>query len=50
MYCAKTSVRKTINDRLIKTLVSALLSGIVWVDVPSPTLVSGVANSPFHSS
>ena len=34
------SVRKIANDRLLKTLVSALPSGIDWVDVPSPTIVS----------
>ena len=46
MYCCKiNSVRKTGNNRLFKTLVSTLPSGIVWVDVPNPSdMVSGVAN------
>ena len=40
------SVRKYANDRLLnlKIFVSALPSGIVWVDVPSSSVVSGVAN------
>ena len=28
------------NDGLLKTLVSALHSGIIWVDVTSPSVVS----------
>ena len=41
MYCAKTnSVQKIVNDTLLKTLVSELPSGIIWVDVPSLSVVS----------
>ena len=46
VLCKSNSVRKIANDRLLnlKILVNALPSGIVWVDVPSPSVVSGVAN------
>ena len=43
VLCKNNSVRK-IDDRLFKTLVSALPYGIDWVDVPSPSVVSGVTN------
>ena len=36
---------KIVNDRLFRTLVSALPFGIVSVDVPSPFVVPGVANT-----
>ena len=39
------SVQKIVNDRLLKTLVSAFPYGIVWVDVPSLSVVSGVVNT-----
>ena len=42
-YCAKTIVFGRLL--MIETLVSALPSGIDWVHVPSPSVVSGVANS-----
>ena len=35
---------KNNSDKLIKTLVSALPSGTVWVDVRSPSVVSGAGN------
>ena len=44
VLCKNNSVRTIVNDRLLKTLVDALISGIVWVDVPSPSVISGVAN------
>ena len=44
VLCKNNSVGKTVNDRLLKTPVSALPSGIVSVDVPSPSVVAGVAN------
>ena len=42
--CKNYSVRKIVNDRLLKTLVSALPSGMIWVDVPSQSVVPVVAN------
>ena len=47
MYCAKTSVRKIVNGELSKTLARALPCGTVWVDKPSPFVVSGMANLEF---
>ena len=44
VLCKNNSVRKIVNDRLLKTLVSALTSVTVCIDVPSPSVVSGVAN------
>ena len=48
MYCTK----KIVLGRLLMIdcskhsyISSALPSGIVWVDVPSPSIVSGVANT-----
>ena len=43
-YLKNNSVRKIVSNKLFKTLVSALPSGIVWVNVLSPSVVSGVAN------
>ena len=42
--CKNNSVRKNANDRLLKTLVSTLPSGIDWEDVPIPCVVSGMDN------
>ena len=39
------SVWKVANDRLSTTLVEALPYGTVWVDKPSPFVVSGVENN-----
>ena len=44
VLCKSSSVRKIANDRLLKTLVSALPSGIDWEDVRSVSVVSGVLN------
>ena len=44
VLCKNNSVRRIVNDRLSKTLVGALPYGTVWVDEPSPFVVSGVAN------
>ena len=38
------SVRKIVHDRLSKTLVRTLPYGTVWVDRPSPFVVSEVVN------
>ena len=45
VFCKNNGVMKIVNDRLFKILVSALPSGTVWLDVPSPSVDSGVANS-----
>ena len=42
--CKNNSLWKIVNERLLKTPVSALHSGTVWVDVSSSFVVSGVAN------
>ena len=42
VLCKFSSARKIVDDRLFKTLVSELPSGIVWIDVPSPSAVSGL--------
>ena len=44
------SVRKIVNDRLFNTLVSAVPSGTVWVDAPSPSVVSEVARNVLLNS
>ena len=43
MVGKNNSVRKIVNDGLLKTLVRALPCGIVWMDKPNPFVVSGVA-------
>ena len=43
--CKNNCVRKIVNDGLSKTLIRALPYGNVWVDEPSPFVVSAVANS-----
>ena len=49
--CKNDSVHKIVKDGLSKTLVRALLSGTVWVDEPSPFVVSGIANYDYdHTS
>ena len=44
VLCKNNSVRKIAKDGLSKALVKALPCGTVWVDEPSPFVVSGVAN------
>ena len=44
VLCKNNSAQKIANDRLLKILVSALSSGIVWIDIPSVSVVSGLAN------
>ena len=40
VLCENNSVRKIVNDGLSKTLVRALPNWTVWMDEPSPFVVS----------
>ena len=44
ILCKNNSAQKIANNRLLKILVSALSSGIVWIDILSVSVVSGLAN------
>ena len=50
VLCKNKSVRKIVNDRLFNTLISAVPSGTVWVDAPSPSVVSEVARNVLLNS
>ena len=43
VLCKNNSVWKIVNDELSKTIIRVLPYGTVWVDEPSPLVVSAVA-------